>query len=106
MGRKSEGVISVATGLVGASVQGNERASIELDWVPTTGDTVEFQAQAHPEGTFGLIEGFPMDDINGAGVTEGTDIGVWIFDVKGISRIRAIASALGSTPVSVKIYAE
>ncbi len=106
MAHKISGSIAVVNGDVGLSVQGNRRASIELDWVPVTGDTIEFEGLAHPEGTWDSIEGQLMSDMNGTGVTSATDVGVWIFDVWGISRIRASASALSTTPVSVKMYAE
>lgn len=106
MGHKDKGTIAAVGEEVGLSVQGNERASIELAWTPVTGDTIEFEGRAHPEGSWGSIEGFLMSDIDGTGATDATDIGVWIFNVIGISRIRARASALAATPVSVKIYAE
>lgn len=103
---KHKGSLVTTLSQVPLSVMGNERASIELDWIPETGDTVEFECQCHPEGTWDSIEGFLTGDIDGTGVTDATDAGIWVFDVRGISRLRVSASAIGTTPVLVKLYAE
>jgi hypothetical protein len=91
---------------VAISVMGKERASIELSWTPATGDSVVFEAASHPNSAFAAIEGFPMDDIDGTGVTTSSTAGVWLFDVKGIARLRARADAAPGSAIAVKIFAE
>ncbi|MCK5307599.1 MAG: hypothetical protein KAJ73_03220 [Zetaproteobacteria bacterium] len=104
--QKHKGTITAVGENVGIATQGTQKASIELAWTPVTGDTIEFEGQAHPEGSWGSIEGFLMSDIDGTGATSATDSGIWMFNVHGISRIRARASVLVAASVSVKIYAE
>jgi hypothetical protein len=92
--------------IVGMKVSGAVRASIDLAFTPVTNDSVVFEAAGHKDGAFRAIEGFPMEDIDGTGVTSATTAGCWLFDVRGIARLRARCDGLASASIAVKINAE
>ena len=103
---ENQGNLAAVDDAVGVSARGFVRASIDLAWTPLTGDAVEFEAATHKDATFRAIEGHPMEDIDGTGVTSASTAGAWLFNVQGIARLRARASAIGATPIAVKILAE
>ena len=102
MGHKHKAVLLALNDEVGLSVQGNERASIEVDG--TFVGTVSFEAAGHPEGVFQLIQGTQMD--GGANATSCTAPETFTFDVRGISRLRARCSAFTSGSIEVWLFAE
>ena len=103
---ENSGNLAAVDDEVGVSVRGFTRASIDLAWTPLTGDAVEFEAQSHVKAAFRAIEGFPMEDMDGTGVTTASTAGAWLFDVKGVARLRARASAVGANPIAVLVLAE
>lgn len=85
----NKGVIASAGEEVAISVVGCIKASIDLDWTEVTGDSIAFEAKAHIEAPWRSIEGYPMEDMDGTGVTEASAPGAWVFYVDGIARLRA-----------------
>lgn len=102
MAHKHKGVLTIIQGEVGLSVQGDERASIEVDG--TFVGTVSFEAAGHPDGVFQAIQGTQMD--GGASATSCTAPETFTFDVRGISRLKARCSAFTSGAIEIWLYAE
>jgi len=104
MAGKVKAVFEAATESVVLNVQGASFAAFELEG--TFVGTVQFEAMGSVEGTPGSVEGMPISDLDGTGVTEATAPGAWRFDVRGMSRLQARCSAFTSGIINVFGYAE
>lgn len=104
MAGKVKALFTVAEESVVLNTQGASFATIEL--AGTFAGTVQFEAMGSVEGNTSSVEGMPVSDLDGTGVTEGTAVGVWRFDVRGISRLQARCSVFTSGIIEVFGYAE
>jgi hypothetical protein len=103
--RTMKGTLAAVNDELGMECQGLSRLSVELAWTEVTGDTIVFEAKTHQEGSWGSIEGYPVSDMDGTGVTSVTGVGAWVFDVRAIAAFRVKASALGAQDVTVYLGA-
>jgi len=103
MARENKNSMEAINDEVGINAIGLHRASIEISG--TFVGTVQFEGSAHPEGPWQSIQS-EKSMAGGAAATSVTAPATHLFDVRGISRLRARCSAYTSGTINAGLFAE